>query len=108
MSTTIARLGARKFIGPEAIRGFLRRGDVRALIAASGLAELIDFIQGEQDASLVAKLPTYAICDLRTQTIIMPLSRRKVYSLLTRPPSHRHRTKTVEIHHHDSHHSGNH
>ena len=90
-----AGTGLRKFIGPEAIRGFLRRGDVRGVLAIIGISELVDFIQGEEDKSLSARLPRYAIIDLHTQTIVKTLSTRKVYSLLTRPSRHRHPAKTI-------------
>lgn len=85
------------FLGPAAIRTLLQRGDVRALLAAVSLGELVDFIQGEPDRALSAKIPQFAIVDLRRNMVVAPLSKKRVFRLLTRPPTHRHRTKTVII-----------
>jgi len=109
VGAVVARATVRKFIGPQAIRAFLARGDVRGVLAIVGLSELIDFIQGEQDQSLVSRLPRYAIVDLRTQDIIKTLSARRVYIMLTRPRTRRSGSKTVikevcVLPHHDGHH----
>jgi len=85
------------FLGPEAIKGFLRRGDVKALIGAVSVGEIVDFFQGEQDKTLSAKIPQFAIVDLHRDQIVMPLSRKRVFRLLTRPPTRHGHTKTVVI-----------
>lgn len=97
------------FIGAEAIKVFLRRGDVRALFAAVSLSELVDFIQGEEDKSLVALIPQFALVDMKTQTIIKTLSKRKVYAMLTRPSRRRIPSRSTVHHlHHDEHHDIHH
>lgn len=85
------------FLGPAAIRTLLSRGDVKALLAAVSVGELVDFFQGEENKSLSAKIPQFAIVDLHRDQIVMPLSRKRVFRLLTRPPTHRHHTKTVIV-----------
>jgi len=95
LSTAIAKIAGRRFIGPEAVRGFLRRGDVQGLLAIAGISELIDFIQGEQDRSLTARLPRFALVDLQTQTIIKTMSTKRVYAILTRPRTRRRASKTI-------------
>jgi len=85
------------FLGPQAIRNLLGRGDVRALLSAVSVGELVDFFQGEEDKSLSTKIPQFAIVDLHRDQIVMPLSKRKVFRLLTRPPQHRHPAKRVVI-----------
>jgi len=92
------------FLGPQAIRNLLASNQVRALIGAVSVGELVDFFQGEEDKSLSSKIPQFAIVDLHRDMIVMPLSKKKVFRLLTRPPMHRHgtRTKVVVV---DPHHS---
>jgi len=85
------------FLGPQAIRNLLARGDIKALLAAVSVGEIVDFVQGEEDKLLSSKVPQFAIVDLHRDQIVMALSRKRVFRLLTRPPSRRTRTKTVVI-----------
>lgn len=70
---------------------------MKALLAAVSVGEIVDFFQGEEDKTLSAKIPQFAIVDLHRDQIVMPLSRKRVFRLLTRPPSRRGRTKTIII-----------
>jgi len=85
------------FLGPQAIRNLLSRGDVRALLSAVSVGELVDFFQGEEDKTLSSKIPEFAIVDLHRDQIIMPLSKRRVFRLLTRPPTRRSATKRIVV-----------
>jgi len=85
------------FLGPQAIRNLLARNDIRALLTAVSVGELVDFFQGEEDKSLSSKIPQFAIVDLHRDMIVMPLSKKKVFRLLTRPPMHRHGTRTKVV-----------
>ena len=98
MAAIAAKVASRiVFLGPQAIRNLLGRGDVKALLAAVSVGELVDFFQGEQDKTLSAKIPNFGIVDLHRDKIIMPLSKKWTFRLLTRPRMHRHRTKTILI-----------
>ena len=85
------------FLGPQAIRNLLARNDLKALIGAVSVGEIVDFFQGEEDKMLSSKIPQFAIVDLHRDQIVMPLSRKRVFRLLTRPPTRRGRTKTVVV-----------
>jgi len=85
------------FLGPQAIRNLLGRGDIKALLTAVSVGEIVDFFQGEEDKALSSKIPQFAIVDLHRDQIVMPLSKRKVFRLLTRPPTHRHASKKVVV-----------
>jgi len=89
--TTVGRIGV------PAILGFLRRNQTKALLSAVGLGELVDFLQSSGNDAEKARLPQFAIVDLKRDEVIMPLSKKRVFRLLTRPSRPRTRTKTIVI-----------
>ncbi len=84
-------------IGVPAVLGFIRRNQVRALFAAVGLGELVDFLQQPGNDTEKARVPQFAVVDLKRNEVIMPLSKKKVFRLLTRPSMHRHTTRKVIV-----------
>ncbi len=94
---SVAIVGTAGRIGVPAILGFLRRNQTKALLSAVGLGELVDFLQGAGNDTEKARLPQFAIVDLKRDEVIMPLSKRRVFRLLTRPSTRRTRTKTIVV-----------
>jgi len=84
-------------IGVPAILGFLRRNQTKALLSAVGLGELIDFLQQPGNDTEKARIGQFAIVDLKRNQVVMFLSKKRVFSLLTRPTFRRTRTKTIVV-----------
>jgi len=84
-------------IGVPAVLGFIRRNQIGLLFSAVGLGELVDFLQIPGNDAEKAKVPRFAIVDLKKNDIIKTLTKDQVFRFLTRPRRPQIRTKTIVI-----------
>lgn len=93
-----AILGAAARAGVAAVLAALKSPKARSILAAVGLTALVEFFDStdifEEDK---AKVPRYALVDLKRNQVLVFMSARRAYRLLLRPRGRGLRTKVVVV-----------